>query len=115
MILTVGSKVVISHRRLFNEDQPRIFAGTVDGYEAGIVKVTGYTWVRDVTEGFTRKVDQRTKIVAIASGTMIFYEIPRSVAIESLEIEQDGKRALVLTDGQDFRMDLSEHPRVELH
>jgi len=115
MILTVGSKVLISHRRLFNEDQPRFFAGTVDGYEAGVIKVTGYTWVRDLRDGLVRKADQRTKIVAIGSGTMIIYEIPRNVAVETLEIRQDGKRSLMLTDDQAFHMDLSEHPEFQVH
>lgn len=41
MILTQGSKVLICHRRLFEEDQPRLFVGIADAYEDGLAKVAG--------------------------------------------------------------------------
>ena len=108
MILAQGSKVLVCHRRLFEDDQPRLFAGVTDAYENGLAKVEGFTWVRDQTHGYVRKDDRRTKIIALASGSVIVYELPREVDIESLFVEECGHQRLLLKDGRKFCMDVSE-------
>jgi hypothetical protein len=114
MILSVGSKVLIVHRRLFESDHPRYFVGQVDGYESGIAKVTGYTWVYDPMDGkLDMKGDSRTKILSLVSGGLICYELPTEMRIESLVFKYDGK-SLTLTDSKKFKMDLSENYRAPL-
>ena len=108
MILVSGTKLLISHRRMFAEDQPRFFAGTVKACEGELAKVTGYSWSRDPAHGYQRKRDRRTKIVAIGSGTLMVYELPTEVDIEELRVEQPGGHVVRLTDGRKFEMDLSE-------
>jgi hypothetical protein len=108
MLLEKGAKVLICHRRLFAEDHPRFFVGTVDQYADGIAKVSGFSWTRDAARGFQRKADERTKLIALASGAMIVYEVPASLHVESLRIEQPGGHSVIVTDGARFRMDLSE-------
>lgn len=108
MILEPGMKVLIAHRRLFESDHVRFFVGLVEGYENGLSRVTGHTWTRDPYQGkFVRKNDERTKIVAIASGTVIVYQLPAHVSLASLRIESEGN-SLVARDEGSFRMDLSE-------
>ncbi len=108
MILEIGMKVLVAHRRLFEHDQARLFFGTVEGYDAGIARITGYTWLRDgFRGGFRRKDDLRTKIVAIASGSVIVYQLEASLDLEALEIKVEGDR-VVARDGHEFLMDLSE-------
>ena len=51
MILEEGRLVLIVYRRLFERDEARFFAGVVDGYEAGLVKVTGRSWMWDQFAG----------------------------------------------------------------
>ena len=88
MLLSKGAKLLICHRRLFPEDPLRLFFGAVEEYAEGIAKVSGFTWTRDSTQGFQRKPDRRTKLISIASGSFIVYEIPAEVEIEDVQIEQ---------------------------
>ena len=108
MVLAAGSKLLVCHRRLFNEDQPRFFVGVVKACEEGVAKVTGYSFTRDPSLGFVRKDDERTKIVALASGMVIVYELPAEVDVAQVRIEQPGGHSVVMTDGRSFRMDLAE-------
>ena len=108
MVVTSGAKLLVCHRRLFSEDQPRFFAGVVQACDGNLAKVSGYSWSRDPGRGFQRKEDLRTKLIALGSGSVIVYELPTGVAIEDLHIEQPGGHALVMTDGKRFHMDLAE-------
>ena len=108
MVLVSGSTLLVCHRRLFPEDQPRFFVGTVTACEGGIAKATGFSWTRDATHGYRRKDDKRTKVVSVASGALIVYRLPVFVDIESLRIENGPHREVLLTDGQDFEMDLTD-------
>ena len=108
MILEPGFKILIAHRRLFKGDHCRYFTGIVEAYEAGIARVTGHSWLRDGYRGsFTRKDDERTKIVPITSGMVFVYQLPGSVDIAKLEVRTEGTD-VVMTDGHGFRMDLTE-------
>ena len=109
MILENGSKVLVSHRRLFDGDQPRIFVGEVEGYEQGVVKVGGYTWGRDrALCRLTRKGDRRSKIFSIASGTLLVYELERELDVDELTIESEGLQVWLMA-GDRRVMDLSDH------
>jgi hypothetical protein len=109
MVLTPGDHLLVAHRRLFADDQPRFFVGRVDELDGGILAVTGYSWLRDpVAGGFQRKDDLRTKLVAITSGAIIVYRLPRALALESLRLERVGEHGIFLVDGAGFRMDLAE-------
>lgn len=108
MLLPNGTKILACHRRFFPEDQPRYFFGVVEAYIEGVAKVSGFTWTRDPTHGFQRKPDRRTKLIAVASGSVLVYELPPQVDIEAIQIEQPGGQAVVATDGAKFRMDLAE-------
>jgi hypothetical protein len=109
-MLEVGTKLLISHRRLFEKDQPRCFVGEVSAYSAGIVKVTGYSFVRDPLRGdFIRKNDPRTKIISITSGAFLVYQLPDETDIECLTFEPHDADIL-LTDGKTLRMNMTEKP-----
>jgi hypothetical protein len=108
MMLKEGDKMLVAQRRLFPRDQPRFFVGQVDAYEAGIVKATGHTFARDsLTGDMLEKVDPRTKLISLSSGTPIVYQLPEQFVLESVDfLAEDGR--LILTDGQGFVMNLSE-------
>ena len=111
MVLTAGSKVLIVHRRLFEGDHPRYFVGQVDGYENGIARVTGQTFVYDVVDGFfEKKKDRRTKIFSILSGNVFCYELPNEVKLDELIFEHQ-LHNVFLTDKNHFYMDLTENYR----
>jgi hypothetical protein len=110
-MLCEGDKLLVCHRRLFEGDELRFFSGTVAAYEAGIVRVTGWTFVRDFGTGTILKKDEvRTKLYSLASGTILVYRLPDETKVESLKFV--GSQAhLLLTDGENLTMDLSEHVR----
>ena len=106
-MLTPGDKLFIAHRRLFDGDEPRFFAGRVVAYEAGLAKVAGHAWVRERIRGeFGRKADERVKIVPLTSGAVIVYQLPDSVDLAKLRLETH-KTHFLLTDGR-FSMDLTD-------
>ena len=108
MILETSSKVLISHRRLYDGDHTRFFVGVVEGYEAGIVRVCGHTWLRDGYQGlFRRKDDERTKVFSLASGTVMVYALPSTTDMTSLRFSIQGAE-VYLEDEAGLRMDLSE-------
>ena len=109
MILQPGNKLLIVHRRLFKSDRTRLYLGTVNAYEDGIASVTGYTFVHDDVDGdYLRKNDERTKIVPIASGSLIVYLLSSEFAIDEARICTRENR-LILSDGRGSEMNLSEH------
>lgn len=113
MIFELGCNLLIAHRRLFKEDQTRFFVGRLVGYEDGLAKVAGYSWSRDPRlGGMHRKEDLRTKIISIASGTLIIYQLPSESDPSMIQIENGHNQELVLTDGNGFHMDLTEKSSV---
>lgn len=78
--------------------------GEVLIYEAGIVKVKGYTFVKDMFSGnMQKKSDLRTKVMSIVSGTLIVYQLPVTALLDSMRFSLDQDGGLVLTDEGDSR------------
>ena len=108
-MLEQGEKLLIVHRRLFENDTPRFFVGEVQAYEAGIVKVKGYTFVKDLFSGnMKKKAGSRIKFMSIISGTFIVYQLPVTVLLDSVRFDLDQDGALVLKDDGGFSMDVAE-------
>jgi hypothetical protein len=109
MILEPGDKVLVAHRRLFPEDQARFFSAEVASCEGALAELEGYAWVREPFMGqLVRKQDRRTKIVSLSSGTLFVYKLPREINMEALKSEPGIEGQVFLTDGGQFRMDLTE-------
>lgn len=115
-MLKQGEKLLIVHRRLFEKDTPRFFVGEVEAYEAGLAKVKGYTFVKDLFSGnMKKKSDLRMKIMSIISGTFIVYQLPVSVLLDSVQFDLDQNGALILKDEGGFAMDVGESVKRETH
>ena len=109
MLLAADTKVLVVHRRLFEKDQSRYFVGRVEGYDSGIAKIRGRTWTRDKYGHIIKKMDERTKILSLSSGTLIVYQLPIDTDMDALQINMTDEQ-VVLSDGKTFEMDLSEVP-----
>jgi hypothetical protein len=83
MILESGSVVLVFHRRLFDQLNDRI-GGTL-----------------------FKKTDLRTKIVSLAAGTLIVYQLPIGTDLANLKFQNVGGK-LILSDRGELKMDLSE-------
>jgi hypothetical protein len=109
MLLKEGDKILVTHRRLFEKDEVRFFIGRVQAYDAGVVKATGHSYLRDTMGGrVVEKADERTKILSLSSGTLIVYQLPDSVALDALKFVA-GEARLSLTDGKGYTLNLAEH------
>ncbi len=108
-LLRSGDNLLISHRRLYLEDVARHYVGSVDECEGSIVQLTGVTFVRESRTGsYVRKPGVRTKILSLASGSLIVYRLPNEIHIETLDIENRGELGLFMVDGQGFELNLTE-------
>src|SRR5437016_2268846 len=112
MLLKKGDKILVAYRRLFENDEARFFVGQVDEYEAGVVKVTGNSYAPDIIVGLMiEKAEERTKILAVSSGTLLVYLLPEAVALDRVKfVIKDGR--LSLSDDNNFTMNLAEHTRA---
>ena len=100
-MLDPGDKVLVVHRRLYEKDVTRYFVGEVLEYDSGIAKVQGYTFVKDMFTGaMQKKTDLRTKLLAVVSGTLIVYQLPSALPLDSLNVSLNQDGGLVLTDDQ---------------
>lgn len=109
-LIATHCKLLACHRRLFEADEPRYFVGEVVAFNGAVVKLRGYSFVRDIGTGLLlRKEDVRTKIISVIAGTHLLYELPCELAVESLRFVSD-EGVLALTDGERFRMDMTERP-----
>jgi hypothetical protein len=107
-LLEPGERLLVVHRRLFERDDSRFFLGEVEAFDAGIVRVTGYSFVRDAIGGTVcRKHEPRTKLLSLTSGTLLVYILPRSLDLVRAELHWKAAE-IWLTDGDQFRMNLSE-------
>jgi hypothetical protein len=109
-MLANGAKLLVTHRRLFERDESRYFVGTVDAYETGVVKATGYSFVRDMGSGrVLRKDDRRTKLLSITSGAFLVYQLPDETDLDAVKfVSHEGE--LSLTDDKHFKMNMAELP-----
>lgn len=110
MLLKHGDKLLIAQRRLYEKDELRFFIGHVDEYESGIVKLTVHSYVRDPIGGsIIEKSDARTKILSLASGTLLVYQLPDDLDLDKAEFKVLDTHSS-LTDNEEFTMNLTEHP-----
>lgn len=109
MFMNPGDVVLLSHRRIFQNDEPRYFLGRVLESEGPLLKVTGFTFVRDVSNGSIVKKDEvRTKVLSLASPGYIVYQLPQDVDVDHADFRNYEGEA-VLMDGERELMNLSEH------
>jgi hypothetical protein len=110
MLLNEGEKILVAHRRLFAKDAARFFIGRVEAYEAGIVRSTGHSFVREMMTGnMVEKAEPRTKLLSLASGTLIVYVLPEAVSLDDVRFVAEHGR-LAVEDGKGFKMNLAENP-----
>src|SRR3954452_2396503 len=108
MILQKGEKIHVIHRRHLDKDPHRHFIGVVDAYEHGLARATGHIYAVDTVKfTFFRRPEQRTRIIALASGDVLVNILPHSVDLEKITYKQE-KKSLRVTDGSHWHMEISD-------
>lgn len=108
MIFETGDVVLVSHRRMFEKDEPRYFVGRLLTCEGPIIKIEGFTFVRDLSNGHIIKKDEkRIKVLSLDSPGHIVYELPRDVHVYNMDILSGNGDALLVDRSREI-MNLSE-------
>ncbi len=104
----VGDRIVVVDRKLFRDDNTRLFIGVVEHYENGVVRARGFSFHINPYEvaGAEPRAEERVRIVSLSAGDVI-YTMPEGVDIKQLQVRRSPK-SLTLTDNRAFIMDLSE-------
>jgi hypothetical protein len=50
----------------------------------------------------------RTQVISVSSGHLIIYKLARYVSLDDLTVEYGSANEALLTDGGDFRMDITD-------
>ena len=107
-ILQPGEKLHVIHRRRLEREPHRHFVGTVEAYENGVARVSGYVYTVDtVKSAYFRRPDKRTRILAISSGDLLINVLPAHVDLDKVIYKLE-KKSVRVTDGSDWYLDISE-------
>jgi len=107
MFLGKGEKLHVIHRPLFDGDVRRHFIGTVDSYEGQLVRATGYLFRADShSNEFRKQGGHRTRIISLASDTLIINILPMRIDIEQVTYKHEGDHTTI-TDGSDWHLEIS--------
>jgi len=103
-----GDRVLVIDRKLFKDDNTRLFVGMVEEYDETAIRVVGYPFHLNPYEisGAERHGDKRVRIISMTAGDLI-YLLPRDLDVAKLQLRRSPK-SLMLTDGADMSLDLSE-------
>jgi hypothetical protein len=105
--LRQGDPVVIIERRLFRDDNTRIFVGIVEEFDDGAIRARGFGFHVSPYEvaGAERRSEDRVRVFSLSAGDVV-YVLERGQDISGLQLRRSPK-AMSLTDGT-FSMDLSD-------
>jgi hypothetical protein len=108
MLLDNGDVILVSHRRMFQHDEARFFVGRTVACDRELVKLEGFSFVRDLSSGHViRKDEMRVKLLSLASPGYIFYQLPDVKDVSKVHVE-DQAGDVTLMDGKRALMNLSE-------
>ena len=109
MVLKMGEKVHIMTRRQFENDLRRHFIGEVLEFGEGVLRATGYTFVFDSElRKYVRRPEKRTRVFSLIDVGNIVNVLPISANVEATEYRESQDGHLIVTDGKNFSLDVSE-------
>ena len=108
MILTQNDVILVSHRRMFQHDELRYFLGRTLECEGPMMKLEGYSFVRDLANGYiVKKEEKRTKILSLNCAGYIVYQLPTNIDVDNVVVKS-GNGDAILVDGDRELMNLTE-------
>ena len=102
-----GDRIVLIDRRLFKDDNTRIFVGIIEQTDGDMVRVRGFAFhvsPYDVA-GQERRGEERERVFSMGSGDIV-YLLPKDRDIARLMLKRSPK-SMTLSDGE-YSMDLSD-------
>jgi hypothetical protein len=102
-----GDRIVLIDRRLFKDDNTRIFVGVVEQTDGVLIRARGFVFHVSSYEvgGQERRGEERMRVFSMGSGDIV-YLLPRDLDISRLMLKRSPK-SMTLSDGQ-YAMDLTD-------
>ena len=102
-----NDRVLIIDRKLFKDDNTRIFVGIVENTDGVLVRARGYVFHVSSYEvaGQERRGEERIRVFSMGSGDIV-YLLPQGQDISRLMLKRSPK-SMTLSDGV-YAMDLSD-------
>ncbi len=106
-VIGEGDRIVLIDRRLFKDDNTRIFVGIVEQIEGTLIRVRGFTFHVSAYEvpGQERRGEEPMRVFSMGSGDIV-YLLPKEQDISRLMLKRSPK-SMTLSDGL-YAMDLSD-------
>ncbi|HLI78400.1 MAG TPA: hypothetical protein VKV03_00380 [Candidatus Binataceae bacterium] len=106
-IFSDGDRILVVDKRLFKDDNTRLFVGIVEEFAADTLRARGFSFHVSPYEvsGAERRGEERVRVITLAAGDIIFV-LPRDQDLTRLQLKRSPK-SMQLTDGT-FAMDLSD-------
>jgi hypothetical protein len=102
-----GDRIVVVDKKLFRDDNTRIFVGIVEEYDEAVIRARGFAYHVNPYEiaGTERAGEERVRVISLAAESL-FYLLPREVEVSRVQLKRSPK-TMVLTDGH-ISLDLSD-------
>lgn len=102
-MLSIGEKIFVIVRPLFESDLHVHFIGEVQDVSETAVRVRGYLSILDNSSGkFVQRNDLRTRIFPMIDAGIVINVIPREVILEEVRYSSNDKHQRVITDDKAF-------------
>ncbi len=106
-IVNSGDRILVVDKRLFKDDNTRLFVGIVEEFATDVIRARGFSYHVSPYEvsGSERRGEERVRIITLAAGDIVFV-LPAEQDLTRLQLKRSPK-SMQLTDGT-FAMDLSD-------
>src|SRR6516225_7042765 len=103
-----NDRVLIIDRKLFKDDNTRLFVGVVEEYDEVTIRIRSVPFHLSPYEisGAERHGDERVRIISLSAGDLI-YLLPRELDVSRVQLRRSPK-SLMLMNGEALLIDLSE-------
>ncbi|MGB7298540.1 MAG: hypothetical protein WBD34_04420 [Burkholderiaceae bacterium] len=109
MVISVGEKVHVVYRAIFENSSRRHFLGQVTAVEGVLCRLLGYAFVYDPKASvFVKRLGQRTTNIDLAESGYIVNVVDSEADIDKAAYHFVGGTGLVVSDGGTFSLDINE-------
>jgi len=106
-VMAQDDRIVLVDRRLFKDDNTRIFVGTIEETEGNLIRARGFTFHVSAYEvaGQERRGEECVRVFSMGSGDIV-YMLPKEQDLSRLMLRRSPK-SMTLSDGE-YALDLSD-------
>ena len=106
-VLSSGDIVHVVGRRRFTDDVRRHLVGEVLFVDGGVARIDAFVFAYDPYSATFIKRPRMDRLVSLIDDANVITVLPQRTDVETLHYREDDQ-TLVLTDGAEFEMDISE-------